>query len=94
VILGEVVGRVWNERQVAGLQGRRLVAVRTATPGEAVVAVDLLEVGPGSLVLIATDEAAQAAAGADAGGVDAAVVALVSGADELEALLPRTGAAT
>jgi microcompartment protein CcmK/EutM len=67
VILGEVVGRVWNERQVAGLQGRRLVAVRTATAGEAIVAVDLLEVGAGSLVLIATDEAAQAAAGGDAG---------------------------
>ena len=94
MILGEVVGRVWNERQVAGLQGRRLVAVRTATAGEAIVAVDLLEVGAGSLVLIATDEAAQAAAGGDAGGVDAAVVALVSGADELGSLLPGVGAAT
>jgi len=94
VILGEVVGRVWNERQVSGLQGRRLVAVRIARAGEAVVAVDLLGVGPGSVVLIATDEAAQAAAGADASGVDAAVVALVSGADDLASLLPGAGAAT
>jgi len=92
VILGEIVGRVWNERQIPGLQGRRLVAVRTATVGETIVAVDLLEVGAGSLVLLATDEAAQAAAGADAGGVDAAVVALVSGADEIASFLPGAGA--
>lgn len=86
MILGEVVGRVWNERQVRGLEGRRLVAVRTAGAEAAIVAVDLIEVAAGNTVLLATDEAAQAAAGGDGGGVDAAVVALVSGADELESL--------
>lgn len=90
MILGEVVGRVWNERQVAGLQGRRLVAVRTADGTGAVVAVDLIEVGPGNLVLLATDEAAQAAAGGDCSGIDAAVVALVGGADALDTLLDRS----
>lgn len=92
MILGEVVGRVWNERQVTGLQGRRLVAVRVAGDGVVVVAVDLVEVSTGNVVLVATDEAAQAAVGADAAGVDAAVVALVSGADDLVALLPGSAA--
>jgi ethanolamine utilization protein EutN len=82
VILGTVVGRVWNERQVPGLEGRRLVAVRV--PGGApVVAVDLIDVAAGNTVLLATDEAAQAAVGGDTGGVDAAVVSLVAGADAL-----------
>jgi len=89
VILGQVVGRVWNERQVPGLDGRRLVAVRV--PGAApVVAVDLIEVAEGNVVLLATDEAAQAAAGGNAAGIDAAVVSLVAGADEL-ADLQRAG---
>lgn len=86
MILGEVVGRVWNERQVRGLEGRRLVSVRTSAVEGAIVAVDLIEVAAGNLVLLATDEAAQAAAGGTAGGVDAAVVALVSGADDLDLL--------
>lgn len=86
MILGEVVGRVWNERQVLGLEGRRLVSVRTSGAEGAIVAVDLIEVAAGNTVLLATDEAAQAAAGGNGGGVDAAVVALVSGADELDSL--------
>ena len=85
MILGQVVGRVWNERQVQGLDGRRLVAVRV--PGSApVVAVDLIEVAEGNVVLLATDEAAQAAVGGNAAGIDAAVVALVAGADKLDSL--------
>lgn len=85
MVLGKVVGRVWNERQVSGLDGRRLVAVRV--PGAApVVAVDLIEVAAGNVVLLATDEAAQAAAGGAAAGIDAAVVSLVAGADDLDAL--------
>jgi ethanolamine utilization protein EutN len=86
VILGEVVGRLWSERQVAGLEGRRLVTVRVGSE-PALVAVDLVEVSAGNVVLVATDEAAQAAAGGDAGGVDAAVVSLVAGADGLDELL-------
>lgn len=85
MILGIVVGRVWNERQVPGLEGRRLVAVRVAG-GVPIVAVDLVEAAAGNTVLIATDEAAAAAAGGNAAAVDAAVVSLVSGADDLAAL--------
>lgn len=90
MILGEVTGRIWSEREIPALATRRLVVVRTA-PGTCVVAVDLIDVAAGMLVLIATDEAAQTAAGGDAGGIDAAVVALVAGADELETL--RAGVA-
>lgn len=79
MILGEVLGRVWAERQLDGLGGRRLVLVRDTGSGERCVAVDLLDSGPGMTVLVATDEAAAAAAGA--AWVDAAVVALVSGYD-------------
>jgi ethanolamine utilization protein EutN len=80
MILGEVVGRVWNAREVPGLQGRRLLLVRDLAGDAQLVAVDLVEVGSGDLVLVAQEEAAQAAAGAP---VDAAVVALVAGADQL-----------
>jgi len=87
VILGEVRGRIWSERQAGGLEGRRLVAVRAAGSGDLVVAVDLIDVTAGSVVLLATDEAAQAAAGGDAAGIDAVEIALVAGADDLQALL-------
>lgn len=80
MILGEVVGRVWNDRQVPGLQGHRLLLVRDLAGDGRLVAVDLMEVGAGDVVLVVQEEAAQAAAGAP---VDAAVVALVGGADEL-----------
>jgi len=92
VILGTVVGRVWSERQVSGFEGRRLVSVRSSA-GEAVVAVDLIEVAAGNVVLLATDEAAQAAAGGNAAGIDAAVVALVGGADHLQDLLGEVAVA-
>ena len=79
MILGEVLGRVWSERQVAGLDGRRLVLVRETASGGQRVAVDLLDAAAGMTVLVATDEAAAAVAGAP--WIDAAVVALVSGYD-------------
>lgn len=79
MILGEVLGRVWSERQHAGLDGRRLVLVREHESGARHVAVDLLDAGTGTTVLLATDEAAAAATGVPS--VDAAVVALVSGWD-------------
>ena len=77
MILGEVLGRVWAERQHTGLDGRRLVLVRDTESGARHVAVDLLDAG--STVLLATDEAAAAATGIAS--VDAAVVALVGGWD-------------
>jgi ethanolamine utilization protein EutN len=80
MILGEVVGRVWNDRQVPGLQGRRLLLVRDLASDGQFVAVDLVEVAAGDVVLVVQDDAAQSAAGA---AVDAAVVALVGGADAL-----------
>jgi microcompartment protein CcmK/EutM len=86
MLLGEVAGRVWNERQTGGLEGRRFVAVRTVG-GELLVAVDLIDVAAGDRVLVATDEAAQEAVEGDHAGIDAAVVALVAGAD-LDAIAP------
>jgi len=80
VILGEVVGRVWSERAVDGLSGVRMVLVREPESGERRVAVDLLDAGTGSTVLVATDEAAAAVTGRSC--VDAAVIALVAGWDE------------
>jgi ethanolamine utilization protein EutN len=80
VILGEVVGRVWSEREVDGLGGLRMVIVREPGSEQRHVAVDLLDAGTGTTVLIATDEAAAAVTGRSC--VDAAVVALVAGWDQ------------
>jgi ethanolamine utilization protein EutN len=87
MLLAEVTGRLWTERQVGGLESRRLVTVQPAGGEQTLVAVDLIDVAAGNVVIVATDEAAQAAAGGDAAGVDAAVVALVAGADALDAQL-------
>ncbi|MDD7937184.1 EutN/CcmL family microcompartment protein [Actinomycetospora lutea] len=79
MILGEVVGRVWSEREVDGLGGARMVMVRDQDSGAQRVAVDLLDAGTGTTVLVATDEAAAAVTGRRC--VDAAVIALVAGWD-------------
>jgi microcompartment protein CcmK/EutM len=84
---GEVLGRVWNERQIPGLENRRLVSV--ASDNTTLVAVDLVEVAAGNTVLVATDEAAQTAVSGDKGGVDAVVVGLVAGADHPESVIER-----
>jgi ethanolamine utilization protein EutN len=81
MLLAEVLGRVWAERQVADLDGRRMVLVRDLSTSAAHVAVDLVGVAAGNTVLVVTDDAAQTAVGGAA--VDAAVVALVAGADRL-----------
>ena len=86
MILAEVTGRIWSERELPSLQSHRLVSARAAR-GEVLIAVDLIDVAAGNVVLIATDEAAQAAVPGDAAGIDAAVVALVAGADRLAELL-------
>ena len=77
--LGTVVGRVWGDRQLPALSGRSLLMVRDVLDGSTTVAVDLLEVGVGATVLVATDEAAAAASGISA--VDAAIVVLVANYD-------------
>lgn len=83
MILARVTGRVWNERAVAGLEPQRLVTVRPEGEDTTLVAVDLVDVAPPNLVLLASDEAAQAAVDGDCSGIDLAVVALVAGADEV-----------
>jgi ethanolamine utilization protein EutN len=85
MLLAEVTGRLWNDRQVPALDGRRFVMVRELSGRDLHVAVDLIDVAAGDTVLVATDEAAQAAAGSEAA-IDAAVVALVAGADGLDRL--------
>jgi ethanolamine utilization protein EutN len=81
MLMAEVLGRVWAERQVADLDGRRMVLVRELSTSATHVAVDLIDVAAGNTVLVVTDDAAQTAVGGAA--VDAAVVALVAGADQL-----------
>ena len=83
MILAEVTGRLWSERQVAGLEPYRLVTARPMASEEELVAVDLVDVAAGDVVLLATDEGAQAAVASDGSGIDLAVVALVAGADVL-----------
>ena len=81
MLVAEVLGRVWAERQVPDLDGRRMVLVRELSTSAAHVAVDLIDVAAGNTVLVVTDDAAQTATGGAA--VDAAVVALVAGVDRL-----------
>lgn len=81
MLLAEVLGRVWAERQVPDLDGRRMVLVRELSTSATHVAVDLVDVAAGNTVLVVTDDAAQTATGGAA--VDAAVVALVAGTDRL-----------
>ncbi|MBB6473312.1 EutN/CcmL family microcompartment protein [Sphaerisporangium rubeum] len=76
MIIADVVGKVWPDRVLESLRGRRLVLVRERPAGPDRVAVDLLNAGIGTTVLVATDEAAAAATGEPA--CDAAVVALVA----------------
>ncbi len=79
MMLATVVGRVWSDRQLDGLTGRRLLIVQELEGSARQVAVDLIDVGIGAIVLVATDEAAAAASGEAT--VDAAVIALVSNYD-------------
>ncbi|MET8232783.1 EutN/CcmL family microcompartment protein [Micromonospora sp. NPDC005298] len=76
MLLGEVVAKVWPDKILPSLQGRRLVLVRPRGDGHDLVAIDPLNVGVGTVVLVATDEAAAAATGEPT--ADAAVVALVA----------------
>ncbi|MFC0098902.1 EutN/CcmL family microcompartment protein [Micromonospora marina] len=76
MVLGEVVGKVWADRILPPLQGRRLVLVRVRPDGPDLVAVDPLNAGVGTTVLVVTDEAAAAVAGETT--VDAAIVALIA----------------
>ncbi|MEU4397261.1 EutN/CcmL family microcompartment protein [Micromonospora orduensis] len=76
MLLGEVVAKVWPDKILPSLQGRRLVLVRPRGDGPDLVAIDPLNVGVGTVVLVATDEAAAAATGEPT--ADAAVVALVA----------------
>lgn len=77
MIVGQVVGRLWNDREIPSLAKRRLVMVKPVE-GPLVVAVDLVEVAEGNTVLVTGDDAARRLAGE---GIDAAVIALVGGAD-------------
>ena len=87
MLLARVLGRVWSDRQVAGLDGHRLLVVRDLGSGTAHVAVDLVDATAGNTVIVTTDDAAQAELGGTP--IDAVVVALVAGSDvDLAALDP------
>lgn len=81
MMLARVTGRIWNERAIPNLDQRRLVTVQPEGETVTYVAVDLIDVSPPNLVVVATDEAAHAAVGGNAAGIDLAVVGLVAGAD-------------
>lgn len=82
MILGEVVARVWTDRQLDGLHGQRMVQIRDRDNQSSLVAVDLIGVSVGNRVLISTDEGAHDVM---RGPTDAVVIALVAGVDEEDA---------
>lgn len=82
MLLAQVVGRVWSDRQVNGLDGHRMVVVRELGSEATHVAVDLVDTAAGNTVIVATDEAAQVQLGPSP--VDAVVVALVAGMDSVD----------
>lgn len=79
MLLGRVLGRVWSDRQIPGLQGHRLLVVRDLGSDTTHVAVDLVDAAAGNTVIVATDEAAQTQLAGTP--VDAVVVALVADTD-------------
>lgn len=79
MLVARVLGRVWSDRQVPGLDGHRMLVVRDLGSDTIHVAVDLVDATAGNTVIVATDEAAQAQLGGVP--VDAAIVALVAGTD-------------
>jgi microcompartment protein CcmK/EutM len=52
MLLMQVVGPVWGARHAAGLDGRKILELRTVT-GQRAWAVDGLGAGPGEWVLVA-----------------------------------------
>ncbi|MBI5202020.1 MAG: EutN/CcmL family microcompartment protein [Elusimicrobia bacterium] len=58
MFIGEVIGNVWGVQKVKELDGKRLLLVRAIDPvtekpiGEAMMAIDTVGAGPGSIVLV------------------------------------------
>ncbi len=58
MFVGEVIGNVWGVRKVKELEGKALLLVRPIDPvtekplGEAMMAIDTVGAGPGSIVLV------------------------------------------
>lgn len=76
MILCDVVGRVWPESPLEGLNQKALVTVRDVHSGAVQVALDLVGAGTGARTLVALGEPARAIAGGAP--VDAAVIAIVN----------------
>lgn len=74
--LCQVVGRVWPEQQLEGLNGKALVAVRDVHDDQVLVALDLVDAGVGSRVLVVTGEPARAIS--RHAPVDAVITAIVN----------------
>ncbi len=85
MLLGDVVARVWPERQLDGLAGKPLVLVREVAGAQLHVALDLIDAGVGTRVMLMTGEPAQRIAGDVP--ADAVVTAIVQ-ADAI----PKAGA--
>mgnify|MGYP000726774672 CR=1 FL=1 len=76
MLLCDVVARVWPERGLDGLAGKPLVQVREVAGGATLVALDLVEAGVGSRVLVVTGAPARDIAGGLP--VDAVVTAIAT----------------
>jgi ethanolamine utilization protein EutN len=82
--IAQVIGQVVATVKEPGLSNHKLLVLRCADPtapdggsGDTYVAVDLVGVGRGELVLVATGSAARMAAGTADCPTDAAVVAVI-----------------
>ena len=77
MLMCDVIARLWPERAVEGLAGRPIVLVRETESAAVHAALDLIEAGVGSRVLVVTGEPAHRISGGLP--VDAVVTAVVAG---------------
>jgi ethanolamine utilization protein EutN len=82
--IAQVIGQVVATVKEPGLSSHKLLVLRRSDPsapdggeGDTFVAVDLVGVGRGEIVLVATGSAARVAAGTTTCPTDAAVVAVI-----------------
>jgi ethanolamine utilization protein EutN len=91
--LGRVIGSVVAERKYEGLEGRKLLLVQPidhnqALAGEAHVAVDTAQAGPGDLVFLVGSREAALALDPWFVPVDATIVGIVDSVDALKGGVP------
>jgi ethanolamine utilization protein EutN len=86
MIIAKVVGSVWATRKVESVMNLKMLLVRPLDAnekptGELWAAADVVDAGPGDLVIVAVGRAARLAVGDDKAAVSAAVVGVVDSMD-------------